>query len=179
MIGLVIAGVVVYVRQLLGDPVSRLRIHRMLLRLPLWGDFTAKLEAARFSRALGTLLVNGVPVLGALAIARQIIGNQAVATAVGDVTDSVRAGRGMARPLLREGVFPPLACHMLQVGEETGQLEPMLMKLAEIYDREVRSTLTRLVTILEPVIILGLGLVIAGIIFSVLAAILQVNELAF
>ena len=179
VIVLVATGVYFYARQLMNDPAARLRIDRILLRLPLWGDFIGKLEVARFARALGTLLTNGVPVLDALTIARQIVGNQAIATALGDVADSVREGQGMARPLLREGVFPELACHMLQVGEETGQLERMLMKLADIYDREVRSTLARLVTVLEPVIILGLGLAIGGIIFSVLMAILQVNELAF
>ena len=178
-IALVIGGTVLYARQLMSEPASRLRVDRVLLRLPLWGDFTGKLEVARFSRALGTLLSNGVPMLNALSIARQIVGNQAIATAVTDVTDGVREGQGIARPLLRQGVFPELACHMLQVGEETGQLEHMLMKLADIYDREVRATLNRLVTILEPAIILSLGLLIAGIIFSVLMAILQVNELAF
>lgn len=178
-IALVIGGTVLYARQLMSEPASRLRVDRVLLRLPLWGDFTGKLEVARFSRALGTLLSNGVPMLNALSIARQIVGNQAIATAVTDVTDGVREGQGIARPLLRQGVFPELACHMLQVGEETGQLEHMLMKLADIYDREVRATLNRLVTILEPAIILTLGLLIAGIIFSVLMAILQVNELAF
>ncbi len=178
-VGLSIAGIVLYGRQVMAEPNSRRRADRLILRLPLWGDFVAKLEVARFSRALGTLLTNGVPMLNALAIARQIVGNQAIATAVADVADGVREGQGIARPLLREGVFPDLACHMLQVGEETGQLEHMLMKLAEIYDREVRTTLNRLVTILEPAIILTLGLLIAGIIFSVLMAILQVNELAF
>ena len=178
-IALVIGGTVLYARQLMSEPASRLRVDHVLLRLPLWGDFTGKLEVARFSRALGTLLSNGVPMLNALSIARQIVGNQAIATAVTDVTDGVREGQGIARPLLRQGVFPELACHMLQVGEETGQLEHMLMKLADIYDREVRATLNRLVTILEPAIILSLGLLIAGIIFSVLMAILQVNELAF
>ena len=178
-IALVFGGTVLYGRHLMSDPASRLRVDRVLLRLPLWGDFTGKLEVARFSRALGTLLSNGVPMLNALSIARQIVGNQAIATAVTDVTDGVREGQGIARPLLRQGVFPELACHMLQVGEETGQLEHMLMKLADIYDREVRATLNRLVTILEPAIILTLGLLIAGIIFSVLMAILQVNELAF
>lgn len=179
LLALAAAGTVVYARYLWREPGARLSIDRMLLRLPLWGDFVRKLEVARFSRALGTLLNNGVPLLGALNVAREIVGNTAVGEAVKAVADEVREGQGMARPLRRRDVFPELACHMLQVGEETGQLDTMLMKLADIYDREVRATVSRLVTLLEPAIILGLGLVVGGIIVSILTAVLQLNELAF
>jgi len=177
-----LAGVIaigLYLRVLWADPGTRLRLDRWFLKIPVWGDFLRKLEAARFSRALGTLLGNGVPMLTALAIARQIIGNRAVAEALAGISASVREGKGVAAPVMACGMLPPLASHMLQVGEETGQLEGMLGKLAEIYDREVRLALARMVTVLEPLIILGLGLVIAGIIMSVLVAVLRVNELAF
>ena len=149
------------------------------LRLPFVGELIAKYEAARFTRTLGTLLENGVPLLNGLMIARQAVANRAVSMGLEQVSVSVRAGQGVAQPLLQAEVFPRLAGHLVQVGEQTGNLQDMLLKLAEIYDREVQATLKRTVDILGPVLILGLGLIIAGIIMSVLAAILSVNELAF
>jgi general secretion pathway protein F len=168
-----------YARRMLRVPAVRMVVDKLLLRLPVWGAFTSMLEVARFSRALGTLLGNGVPLLSALGIARQIVGNVAIAAVLAATSDSVREGTGMARRLLDGNVFPVMACHMLQVGEETGQLDVMLLKLADIYDREVRSALSRMVMLLEPAIICGLGLMIAGIILSVVTAMLQINELAF
>lgn len=178
---LALAMVLIYlwVRRELGIPASRLRLDRRLLRTPLVGDLVAAFETARFTRTLGTLLTNGVTLLNALAIAREAVHNRFVAQALARVTASVREGRGLAGPLSNEAVLPPLVGQMLQVGEESGNLDAVLMRLADIYEREVRSTVRRLMALLEPALILGLGLLIAGIILSILAAILRVNDLAF
>ncbi|MEM7192370.1 MAG: type II secretion system F family protein [Pseudomonadota bacterium] len=149
------------------------------LRLPVFGELLGKYEAARFTRTLGTLLDSGVPLLEAIAIARQAVGNRIIAAGLDRVAASVRAGQGIARPLLESDVFPKLAGHLMQVGEQTGNLQAMLLRLADIYDREVQTTLKRLVDVLGPLLILGIGLLIGGIIMSVMTAILSVNELAF
>jgi general secretion pathway protein F len=175
VIGLVVAGL----RQQLRRPDSRVRWDRWFLRLPLFGDLIAKVETARLSRTLGTLLGNGVSLLSALTIVRETLSNQVLAAALGEVAEHVKTGRGLADPLLETGDFPKLAVQMIRVGEETGQLQEMLLQVADTYDGEVQTTVKRLLTLLEPALILGLGVVIAGIIMSILVAILSLNELAF
>jgi len=175
-------GVVLLVallRQQMSRPASRARWDRWFLRLPLFGDLIAKLETARLSRTLGTLLGNGVSLLNALTIVRETLSNQVLAAALGEVAEHVKTGRGLADPLLEAGDFPKLAVQMIRVGEETGQLQEMLLQVADTYDGEVQTAVKRLLTLLEPALILGLGVVIAGIIMSILVAILSLNELAF
>jgi general secretion pathway protein F len=176
-LALLVTGGYYYMRHQLRNPATRLRWDKRLLRLPFVGDLIAKLEAARFTRTLGTLLSNGVPLLGAIAIAKEIIHNQVIAQGIAHIEARITAGQGIAQPLMEAQVFPRLAGHLLQVGEETGTLEEMLWRLAEIYEREVHTSVQRLVSLVEPVLILGLGLLIGGIIMSVLTAILGVNEL--
>lgn len=166
-----------WLRRELADPVARVAWDRRLLAAPLAGDLVAKVETARFTRTLGTLLANGVPLLGAVSIAREILGNRVIADGVARIAEQVREGRGLAGPLVEADVFPRLVTHMLRVGEETGSLETMLLRLADIYDREVEATLRRLVAVLEPALILGLGVLVGGIILSIVMAILRVNEL--
>ena len=170
---------VVALRQQLSQPASRARWDRWFLRLPLFGDFIAKVETARLSRTLGTLLGNGVSLLNALTIVRETLTNQVLATALGEVAEHVKTGRGLAEPLLEAGNFPKLAVQMIRVGEETGQLQEMLLQVADTYDGEVQTAVKRMLTLLEPALILGLGVIIAGIIMSILVAILSLNELAF
>lgn len=175
-------GVVLLVallRQQMSQPASRARWDRWFLRLPLFGDLIAKVETARLSRTLGTLLGNGVSLLNALNIVRETLSNQVLAAALGEVAEHVKTGRGLADPLLEAGDFPKLAVQMIRVGEETGQLQEMLLQVADTYDAEVQTAVKRLLTLLEPALILGLGVVIAGIIMSILVAILSLNELAF
>lgn len=174
----VLAALYAWARAALRDPAKLERWHAQVLRMPVVGTLVAKHEAARFSRTLGTLLGNGVPLLDGIAIAGQAIVNRRVALAVERVGASVREGRGLARPLVESGVFPELAGHLLRVGEQTGNLEAMLLRIARIYDREVETSVRRLVDILSPVLILVLGALIAGIIMSVLAAVLSINQLA-
>jgi general secretion pathway protein F len=160
------------------DPDSRYRWDARFLRLPLVGDLLAKIEVARFSRTLGTLLANGVSLLAALGIVKETLGNSVMAARLDDVVARLREGAGLGRPLLQAEVFPRLAVHMVMVGEETGRLSEMLIQVADVFDREVNTAVKRMLGLLEPVMILGLGLLIGGIIMSILVAILSVNDLA-
>ncbi|MBK7541648.1 MAG: type II secretion system inner membrane protein GspF [Candidatus Competibacteraceae bacterium] len=179
-VGLIVIGSIVTVaRRQLNQPDSRARWDRRLLRLPLFGDLIAKVETARLSRTLGTLLGNGVSLLSALTIVRETLSNQILAGALGEVAEHAKTGRGLAEPLLEAGHFPKLAVQMIRVGEETGQLQEMLIQVADTYDGEVQTAVKRLLTLLEPALILGLGVVVAGIIMSILVAILSLNDLAF
>ena len=179
LLALVIVGGVFLARQQLRDPATRLRWDGFMLQVYLIGDLVRKMETARFARTLGTLVANGVPLLTAVSISREIIGNRVMNQAVGGIANSIREGQGIARPFADAKVFPRMASQLLQVGEETGNLERMLLRLADIYEREVRTSVRRLVALLEPALIVGLGLLIAGIILSILVAILRVNELVF
>lgn len=160
------------------QPDSRLAWDRRFLRLPLLGDLIAKVEVARMSRTLGTLLGNGVSLLTALSIVRETLGNRVLSESLGAVAAQLKEGKGLGKPLLETGLFPKLSVHMVMVGEETGKLQEMLLRVADVYDREVRSAVKRMLSLLEPVLILGLGLVIGAIIMSILVAILSVNDLA-
>ena len=179
-VGVILIGVLTAaMRQQLSQPESRMRWDRWFLRLPLFGDLIAKVETARLTRTLGTLLGNGVSLLNALTIVRETLTNRVLAGALGDVAEQVKGGRGLADPLSESGDFPKLAVQMVRVGEETGQLQEMLLQVADTYDGEVQTAVKRLLTLLEPALILGLGVVIAAIIMSILVAILSLNDLAF
>jgi general secretion pathway protein F len=164
-------------RRLLQRPDSRAVIDRALLRLPLVGGLLARIDTARLARTLGTLLANGVPILNALAIASQTLANAALREALGETALAVKEGRGVADSLARSRRFPALAVRLIAVGERSGHLEAMLLRIADIYDGEVRSTVDRLMSLLVPALTLGLGLVIAAIIGAVLMAILSAYEL--
>lgn len=159
-------------------PASRYRWDKRLLGLPLVGDLVGKLEVARFSRTLGTLLGNGVTLLTALSIVKETLNNTVMSEGLSAVATQLKEGKGLGKPLMDTGLFPKLAVHLVMVGEETGKLQEMLIRIADIYDREVHSTVKRMLALMEPVLILGLGLVIGGIIMSILVAILSVNDLA-
>ena len=150
-----------------------------LLRWPLLGDLIAKVETARFARTLATLLHNGLPLLTALNLVKDVIGNSVIAQSVEEATDSLKRGKGLADPLIEQQVLPPLAQQMIKVGEESGNLEPMLNKVADVFDGEVRASVKRMLTLLEPALIVGLGIIVAGIIVSILMAVLSANQLAF
>jgi general secretion pathway protein F len=161
----------------LEKPDSRYLWDGRFLRLPLVGELITKIEIARFARTLGTLIGNGIPLLGALAIVKDTIGNRVIARGLDAVQEKLKAGHGFGKPLMEHEQFPKLAVHMVLVGEETGQLDTMLTRIADVFDREVQMTVKRLLALLEPVMILGLGLVIGGIIMSILLAILEANSL--
>jgi general secretion pathway protein F len=171
-------GVYSWFSRQMREPASRYRWDARLLGMPLVGDLVAKLEVARFSRTLGTLLGNGVTLLTALSIVKETLGNTVMSDGVSTVATQLKEGKGLAKPLMAIGLFPKLAVHLVMVGEETGKLQEMLIRIADIYDREVHSAVKRMLALMEPVLILGLGLVIGGIIMSILVAILSVNDLA-
>lgn len=179
LILIVVAGVTWWIRAQLAAPASRLRWDAWALRAPLLGELVLKLDVARMARTLGTLLQNGVVLLAALSIAKETLGNTVLARSLDQVVADLREGRGLGKPLQKAGLFPKLAVHMVMVGEETGRLEELLLQVADVYDREAQTTIRRLLALMEPVLILGLGLVIGGIIMSILLAILSVNNLAF
>jgi general secretion pathway protein F len=157
---------------------GRLRRDGWLRRAPLLGDLVVKLELARFCRTLGTLLANGIAVAQALTIAVGSIGNQAIAGSIEDAVLRLKRGEGLARPLMETGAFPRLATQLIQVGEESGQMEAMLVRVADIYDEEVKRALQRLTAILVPVVTIGLGIIVAGIITSMLTALLSTYDLS-
>lgn len=171
-------GAGLWLRRQLAEPGFRRHWDGLVLRLPLVADLAIKSEVARFSRGLATLLQNGVALVSALAIVREAFTNAVLRDAMGPVAENLSQGRGLAQPLAETGRFPDLAVHLIRVGEESGRLPEMLGRVAEIYDEELREAVRRLLSVLEPVLILGLGVLIAGIIMSVLVAILSLNEFA-
>lgn len=159
-------------------PAGRLAIDRLVLALPLIGPVVQKSEVARFSRVLGTLLGGGVPVVSALTVVQQMLGNQVLATAVERVNEGVKRGAGLSTPMGETGAFPLLARHMVRIGEETGRLDEMLLRVAVAFEGDVRKSVRRLTGLLEPCIILVMGLVVGFIVVAMLMAIFSINELA-
>ena len=176
IIGLSILAVAWFKSQMAGEK-TRFVWDRRFLNTRWVGDVIAKIETARLARTTGTLLVNGVPLLSALSIAKNVMTNTVLAVEVAEAAKKVKSGAPLARALDEDGHFPSLALQMINVGEETGQLDDMLVKVADTYDREVRITIDRLMALLVPVLTLGLALLIGVIVMSVLMAILSVNEL--
>jgi general secretion pathway protein F len=150
---------------------------RLKLRLPILGQLVREMEASRFARTLGTLLQSGVPILTALGIVGETIGNVVIAQAIPGLRDGVKRGKGIAGPLKESGAFPPLAVHMAKVGEETGRMEDMLLKVADVYDAHVKTSLKRFLALLEPVLILSLGIVVSFMVLSMLLAIFSLSDL--
>jgi general secretion pathway protein F len=135
------------------------------------------MEVAGIARTLGTLLKSGVPMLQALGTVKEIAGNQVISRSLGEVEVGVREGAGVAEPMARSGVFPPLAVQMIAVGEETGRLDELLMRVAEHFDREVRVAINQFTRLLEPVMIVVMGLAVGSVVVSMLTAIFSVNDL--
>lgn len=172
-----VVGIIVYFRGQFADPKTRYKWDRRLLKLKLTGDIIAKVEMARLSRTVGTLLTNGVPLLAALSIGRNVVTNTVMGEGVDQAATEVKTGGSLAHNLAGTEHFPKLALQMINVGEETGQLDEMLVKVADTYDREVRTTIDRLMAALVPALTLGLAVLVALIVMSILMAILSVNEL--
>ncbi|MCU7924256.1 MAG: type II secretion system F family protein, partial [Candidatus Thiodiazotropha sp. (ex Dulcina madagascariensis)] len=158
---------------------NQYRWDRWLLTLPLAGELLLKVETARLSRTLSSLLHNGLTLLSAVTLSQEVLNNRYIARGVEQAAQKLKQGKGLSAPLIEQKVLPELAIRMLQVGEESGDIGTMLADVADVYDREVRETVQRLLTLVEPVLIVGLGLIIAGIIISILLAMLSVNDLAF
>lgn len=150
---------------------------RLLLFLPVIGDLIRKFEIGRFTRTLGVLLANGVPGPRGLELCGNIIGNRVLAAAARTAAQHFTEGEGLSVPLARTGEFPPLCIHLVRIGEETGKLEDMLGEIAEVYDQDVQRLLDRLLALLVPGITIIMGVMIAGIIASVMTAMMSINDL--
>lgn len=177
LIALVFAAAAFYLRQQFSDPRRKLKLHDWLLRLPIAGEILLKAEVSRFARTLSTLLQNGVTLLKALSITRDTMDNQRLAADIEKVGAGLKEGQRLADPLAENTHFPAFAIHMIRVGEETGNLEAILVQVADAYERDTNTTIKRALALLEPALILVLGGVIAAVIISILVAILSVNEL--
>ncbi len=165
-------------RQLMARPRFRIRVDYLLLRLPVVGRLMSETLAARLARTLGSLLQNGVPLIAALGIARDALGNLAGAAAVEAATLAARTGGGLAAPLAASGLFPARMIYLLQLGEETAQLPMMLLKAADIHDEQAQLMMQRLVALAVPLITILMGLAVAGIIGSLLTAMLSLTILS-
>jgi general secretion pathway protein F len=174
---LLVAAVVAGFRWWVGNPRGRYRWDQLKLRIPLVGAVLRKMEVASLSRTLGTLLKSGVPMLQALGVVKDIAGNQVIARSLGEVEIGVREGAGVADPLARSGVFPTLAIQMISVGEETGKLDELLLRVADHFDRDVRVQIQQFTRLLEPALILIMGIGVGTIVVSMLMAIFSVNDL--
>jgi general secretion pathway protein F len=158
-------------------PQGRAAWDQSILRMPIAGTLAIKVETARFARTLGTMLKSGVPVLGAMAVVGDMMSNQSVGAAVARVADGVKRGGTIAAGMREHTAFPALAVHMVRVGEETGRLEEMLLKVADTFESDVRTELKRVLGLLEPAIILGMGVLVAFIVVAMLLAIFSINEI--
>ena len=178
---LLLAGIggISYMKNQMSDPDKRRKWDRYFLNIPLAGDIIANMTVAAFSRTLGTLLTNGVPILTALSIAKETVSNTVFIEILEEAEQDLKQGKNMSGALLEQGRFPVMAVQMIKIGEETGKLDQMLERVANVYDKQLKNTVERLLAMMEPLIIVSLGLIIAGIIISILSAILSVNDLAF
>jgi general secretion pathway protein F len=177
VLALLVIALVIYFRWQMSRRSSAKRWHARLLSFPLIGPIIRQVEAARFCRTLGTLLENGVPLLKSVAIVKDTISNHVIADGMDQVVTNLKSGRRLADPLTEHARFPTFALQMIRVGEESVQLEPMLMQTAEILDQETQTLIKRALSLVEPVMILVLGMIIAGVVMSILVAILGVNSL--
>jgi general secretion pathway protein F len=173
----VVAAVAAGLDRWLRRPEVRERLDRRLLALPLFGDLIWKLETSRFCHTLASLLKNGLPLLSALNLSKEVVSNRKLAGLLTEAAEDLKHGRGLAEPVARRQILPQMALQMIRVGEESGSLDAMLAKVAEIYDKETEASVKRLLTLLEPVLIIGLGVIVAGIIMSIIVPILSMNQL--
>jgi type IV pilus assembly protein PilC len=155
---------------------GRLRIDTALLRMPIFGLLIRKSAVARFSRTLATLVSSGVPILDALNITARTAGNKVVERAITTARASIASGRTIAEPLIESKVFPPMVCQMINVGETTGALDTMLQKIADFYEDEVDNTVANLMALMEPAVILFLGVVIGGLVVSMYLPIFKLGS---
>ncbi len=169
--------IVISVRVSLRTPAGRMRFDSYTLQLPYFGKLIKKVALARFSRTLATLLTSGIPLLTSLDIVKNVVSNLVLSQAIEDARASIREGQSIAPPLKKSGLFPAMLVHMIAVGEKSGELEQMLSRAADAYDREVETSVSSLTSILEPMMILFGGGVVMFIVMAILLPIFSMNEL--
>jgi general secretion pathway protein F len=173
-----IVGLAGGLRMYIRSQAGRLWWDTMRLRLPVLGDALRKAETSRFARAMETLVANSVPLVQSIGIAGAILNNRKMAGALEAVAQGVKRGEGLAAPLRKTGQFPALAGHLLSVGEETGRLDQMFGRMADIYENETRAAVRRFTALFEPLLILVMGVIVGALILSMLLAITSINEVA-
>jgi type IV pilus assembly protein PilC len=171
------AGIIIGIKMIFKVEIVRAIRDRVVLKLPLFGELTRKIGVARFSRTLGTLITSGVPILQSLSIVKETIANRVIANAVAEVHDSIREGETIAGPLEESKAFPPMAVNMIDVGEETGNLDSMLLKVADIYDAEVEVAIGGMLQMLEPAMMVVLGGIVGFIVISMYLPIFSMGDL--
>lgn len=176
-LGVTIAAIVlwnVYIRTASG----RIWWDGARLKIPMLGDALLKAETARFARAMATLVANTVPLVQSIGIAAATLTNRTISSALAGVAQGVKRGEGIAVPLRKAAVFPPLAAHLLTVGEETGRLDQMFARMADIYENDTRAAIKRFTSVFEPIVILVMGVLVGALILSMLLAITSINDVA-
>lgn len=173
----VIFGLVTFLRVYGKTETGRYNLDAMKLRMPVFGNLMRKVSISRFTRTLSTLTRSGVAILQALEIVERTAGNEVYAKAIRDAAESVRNGETLADPLARAQVFPAMVTRMIAVGEKTGALETMLMKIADFYDSEVRATVDQLTSLIEPILIVMMGVVVGGIVIALFMPIFQLSSI--
>jgi len=173
-----VAAVVIVWRAYTSTAAGRLWWDNARLKIPMLGDTFRKAETARFARAMATLIANTVPLVQSIGIASATLGNRMIANAMEGVAQGVKRGEGIAVPMRKAAVFPPLAAHLLAVGEETGRLDAMFSRMADIYETDTRSSIKRFTSVFEPIVILVMGVLVGALILSMLLAITSINDVA-
>ncbi len=177
LIIVLLIGVIGAIKIFINTARGRLLYDKFKLKIPLLGGLLRKSAMARFSRTLGTLLSSGVPLVTAMDVVKDIVGNQVLAGIIDQAKEQVIEGSDLALPLGKSGLFPPLVTKMISVGERTGQIEEMLLRVAQIYEEDVEVTLSGMVSLIEPLIIVAMGLVVLFIVLSILLPILEMNQM--
>jgi len=178
LLALIITGVFGW-KRFTNSEEGKLKWDKMKFRLGLIRRFIQKNEVARFTRTLGTLIRSGVPILEALNIVKDTMGNLVFSHAIVDVRNKMKEGESVAKPLAESNVFPPLSIHMITVGEETGKLDEMLLKVADTYEKEVKNSIKRMLSLMEPLLIVVIAVLVGFVVFSMLIAIFSVTEVPF
>ncbi|NTW58754.1 MAG: type II secretion system inner membrane protein GspF [Nitrospirae bacterium] len=171
-----VGGAAYYLRRYFATAEGKAWFDAWILRLPVFGSLIKMIAVSRFTRTLGTLLQSGVPTLMALDIVKSVVGNTVLADAINKARENVREGESIADPLRRSGLFPPVVIQMVAVGEKSGELEKMLLKISDSFDRTVETRITALMSLLEPIIILVMGLVVGFIVIAIMLPILQMSS---
>ncbi len=174
---LLMAGAVAGLRSWLRTPKGSRVWDSWIIRLPLLGATVLKIEVARFARTLGTLTSSAVPLIAGVRIVHDIARNQLVAEGISKIAAGAKRGEGVAKPMREAGVFPALAVHLVEVGEETGRLDTMLLQIADVYEKDVRSSVKALTSVFEPAIILVMGVLVGAVVLSILMAIISIADI--
>ena len=175
----VFTGVFIGTKRFLGTENGRIQWDALKLKIAGVKTLVQKIEVARFARTLGTLMRSGVPILQSLNIVKETVGNIIIARSLTGIHEGIKEGEGISKPLKSAKTFPPLAIHMITVGEETGRLDEMLLKVADTFDQDVRNAIKRLISLLEPCLILFMAFVVGSIVIVMLLAIISVNDISF